>query len=665
MWQVINQSIFIAELLLIFVGMPFVFRKKNAVKTAAFLGIVLVLNLAIYLLPAFFEKLVLGETRSIFLYLLDGISAAIKAFVGDVETGIVERYAEQFPGYGLVYGLGTLIAVVVTSFAAISAFGRRISNAFQLVLAVNRDTCDFITGNSEEAITYAQTQKNTILLLPEDTEKAEVEECIESGCVVMCRKPTKAFFTGRWFNTKTRYNLILLQDDMLDEVLAYLATEQKTKQIHFYLEAESGVLGTLKHRIDAMGSVYCTRITLFSRSELFARVFVDENPYTKYLPREFFNEDTSLKDRVNLNLFLLGYGELSREIYKQFIICNQFAVRKDGEYRALPIHCSVYDSAADENAWELCGLPNAMSLLRENQAEYFALPDLPYQVDCVKESGFEFNTVREIATAAMRENNFSYIIVDTGDLYQNIKIAERLLLLLDKCDRYHLFVRNRSVSFAHERVTSYGDLNSVFTHDIIAGEALVGLARDVNRFYSGEDTWASLSYFGMASNLSLAQNLRFKLNLLGLDYQKDEKAEGQPLIEAFRAQFGQPLTYDACLGQGTRAAMLAQEHFRWNAFHLLAGYLPMKKCRIRVWEENGSIKKAIKDDALKKHGCLTSFSGLDELSNYLSVRANEIVRSEIYTAKDFDYYRYDDLLLRAIPDFLEDNHCSVTDIKKR
>ena len=81
----------------------------------------------------------------------------------------------------------------------------------------------------------------------------------------------------------------------------------------------------------------------------------------------------------------------------------------------------------------------------------------------------------------------------------------------------------------------------------------------------------------------------------------------------------------------------------------------MKKAKIKVEKntESGAIKKTIKNNALKKHACITTYKGLDELSKYLSDRANEISDDKIYSPADFDYYKYDDLLLRAMPGFFE------------
>ena len=96
----------------------------------------------------------------------------------------------------------------------------------------------------------------------------------------------------------------------------------------------------------------------------------------------------------------------------------------------------------------------------------------------------------------------------------------------------------------------------------------------------------------------------------------------------------------------------------------MSDYLPMKKIRIKVEknEQNNSIKNTIKNSMFKKHACITTYNGLDELSKYLSDKANEVSGSDLYRASDFDYYKYDGLLLCAMPDFFEENNYSV--IKK-
>lgn len=665
MWESINHGIIVAEIILAVIGILFVYGRKNAVKTFVFLCAVFMLNLTIYILPALYEKVVLEEGRNFLFYLLDCIPAAVKSLVGDTETGLVEGYAEVFPVYVYIYFTGLALAVAATSYAAITTFGRRVLNVFNVALTLGGSSCDIIAGSSAEALGYAKNHKKTIVVLAESVEKSFAHGLINDGYTVIRRKLTKEFFDSRYFNRITRYNVIYPNDKndysgVVNTIISYFDTRRKTKNFHFYVEAEEKVLSTAKRQVDIAGEEYRESITFFSRNELIARTFVDENPIVRDMPEEFFDEDTAVKEGIDLNMFMLGYGSLSREIYRQFVINNQLAVYKGGEYRAFPINYFFYDKNADEKAWEINGLSDTLKALAENSAEYFPLPDMPYTTKCISEGGYEFDCIKEITKTVVKENSFSYIVIDTGDVYRNVEIADRFKLLLDKCSNFRIFVYNNSSLPECDGVTYYGNTQELFTHDVIVNESLADLAKSVNRFYSGSDNWSELTYFDMNSNISLASNLRLKLNFLGLDYSKDGECKGEDLVKKVcESYLDKDFVYSKCFGRSKRNAMLAQEHFRWNAYHLLSGYLPMKKRRITVEKNDGKIKKVIKNNALKKHCCITTFAGLDELSRYLSEKANEISGSEGYTAEDFDYYKYDDLLLRALPDFMKENKYSV------
>ncbi len=125
--------------------------------------------------------------------------------------------------------------------------------------------------------------------------------------------------------------------------------------------------------------------------------------------------------------------------------------------------------------------------------------------------------------------------------------------------------------------------------------------------------------------------------------------------------------YEKCFGVGIRNALLAQEHFRWNAYHLLNGYLPMKKERIVVKFANkedaknkaDKVKRIVKNEVLKKHACLTTFYGLAELSQFIAKEADKILPDEKYAAEDFEYYSNDALLMEIAPEFFKKKGYSV------
>ncbi len=669
MWETINQSILAFEIVLALVGVLFVYGRKNATKTFIYMCVAYVLNFTIYSLPAIYEKYALSEPRSVFFYLLDIIPSAAKMLFGDTSTGLVEDYATEFPIYVYVYAIGFVISVAATSYAAISTFGRRALNVFKVAAALNSSACDIVAGYSAEALGYAKQYKKTVVAIPAGSEKSLANSLVNDGYTVMRVKLSKEFFCSKYFNPKTKYNVIFPNDgdgysDVINNVVSYFNTCKPVKDVHFYIEVGEKAVDIAKKQIDTVCSDYRERITLFSRNELIARTFADENPITEYMPKDFFCEDSSVKGKVNFKVFFIDFCDLSRELYRQLAINNQLAEFRDGEYRAKGPCFFVYDESADDRVWEINGLSDTMKALAENSEEYFPLPDMPYSVEHIDASAYEFDRIKEISARVDSENSFSYIIIDTGDEYRNVEIAERFGLLLDKCDNYRIFAYSNSTLPRYKGITYYGNTRSFFTHDVIVNDSLADLARSVNKFYSGSDNWSTLSYFDMYSNLSLASNLRLKLNLLGLDYVKDGKGDGEDTVRRIcESYLDSGIPYADCLCRSKRSAMLAQEHFRWNAYHLLSGYLPMKKRRITVDldESSGKVKKVIKNNALKKHSCLTTFTGLDHLSQYLAGKANAACGSERYTAEDFDYYKYDGLLLEALPDFLKENKYSVTE----
>ncbi len=665
MWEILNISLLFAEIILAAVGIFFIARKNNPLKTVIFIGLVFLLNTAIHTVASIY-----ANEKNIILCLFDSFAAAVKAFVCDTQTDIVKEYTVSFPTYTYIYSAGITLAVITSSAAVIGAFGTKLLNTFKVARALSQKTCDIITGCSAEALSYAKTYKNSIIALSENTEKSVANDLIGSGYTVIRRKITKEFLNSRFFNTKTKYNVIFPNDtndyyNEINDMVSYFDSCSKNKKFHFYIETDENAIATEKKHIDATGKNHRENITLFSRNELTARTYVEENPLTKDIPAEFFDDDTSIKEDISLNMFVIGFSKLNREIYRQFIINNQFAVYKNGEYRAHAVNYFIYDKTTNDKIWEINGLLDTLGELSKNKDEYFPIPDIPYNVECINEDCYEFDTIKKVTKTVSKEKSFSYILIDTGNVYKNAQIAERFNLLLNECPNFRIFIRNDSLNSAYENVSCYGNTKELFTHEIIVNESLTGLSKSINNFYSGKDNWSELTYFDMYSNISLAKNLRFKLNLLGLDYTKDKTSDDKDLIkDALQSFESDNVLYDDYFKKSTKNALLAQEHFRWNAYHLMSDYLPMKKIRIKVEknEQNNSIKKTIKSSMFKKHACITTYNGLDELSKYLSDKANEVLSSASYKASDFDYYKYDGLLLRAMPDFFEENNYSV--IKK-
>ncbi len=688
MWEIINLSLLALEIILAITGVLFVFRRKNAFKTFVYFCAVFLLNFGIYLLPAIYDIVECGKSVNIFYFLIDDFAATTKQFVGEAELGLVEEYSANFSSFIVVFLLGFLLAIVTTSYAAISTFGRKIINAFYVAIKLNKDSCDIIVGNSNASLNYAKEHRNSILVIGENVDKSAVTALVNDGYTVIHRTITSEFLNSRYFNVDTRYNIIFPNNNGsyvndINTVVSYLDAHRKNKNLYFYIETDSKVTETLQLQIDRKEKEYGEFITLFSGDELIARTFVEAYPITRFLPNSYLNADTSVKDDVKLNVYMIGYSDIGKELYKQSVINNQLSVYKDGEYRVFPLNYYIYDANVEENEWGIKGLEKALKEFSDGSFDYFPMPDMPYRTQCVREGFYGYDCIKKIAESVEVEKSFSYIIVDTGNVYENIKIGETFKILLDGYENYRIFVYNNSSHLTSSKdIISFGAEKNIYTHDVIVNESLTHLAKGINKEYlveslgadankytpeeidrQNEIAWHGMSYFNIYSNVYLANNLRLKLNLLGIDYIRDGKAQNIDLVNKMYGEYDEKeKLYENYFAVNKRNALLAQEHFRWNAYHLMLGYLPMKKSRIIVEKashDSDRIKKVIKNNSLKKHACLTTFNGLDKLSEFLASKSNEVIGTNLYSAKDFDYYVNDEMLFSIAPKYLGESKISL------
>ncbi len=708
-WDLINCTILIAQILLIF-GAILVLKKSNIIKSVVFMGFVAVVNLVIYTVPFLYERMVVGVSESMLMNFLESISGTIKQFVGEVRTELVIEYAAQYPIYIYIFAIGTALAVVASFSAAISVFGKRVMNLYRRVRTMDGTACDIVVGNSTTALDYAKNNKNVILMLDETVDKDIAVALMDDGYTIIKRNISARFLQSMAFNSKTHYHIIYPNDknninNDLNVIMSYIDLECKKKHIHFYVELDEQIIETVQNQIDlrqrdAQGKTgsakaYREHITLFSRNELIARTFVDQNPITKYIPSHFIKEDTSVNPDVKINVFMLGFGALTRELYKQYVINNQLTVNTDGEYKVFPIDYYIYDQNADTADFVIDGLCETLGELQKNSDKYFTLPDMPYRVNCVKDGRYNTETVKNIcdiaepkADSCNHKNIFNCFIIDTGDVYRNIAVSNKLKQFLDKRNNFHIFLYNSSFAANTDaNTTFYGSLNGIFTHEVIVNESLVEFAKTINKEYikndpknynctsrqideMSEKSWRTSSYFDVCSNISSANNLRLKLNLLGLDYVKDGRGDNIHLIKQSYGEYTDSDKADY-LSVSKRNAMLAQEHYRWTAFHLLSDYLPMKKQRIEFEvhtttdnDGNQQSKVAVvkKNNASKKHSLLTTYASINDVAQYIAKRASELVPHQGYTAKSFDFYINNEMTIHVIEEYFKANKYSV--IKK-
>ncbi len=674
MWNIITILLLAVEVVLLLSFAIGRLKKQNLNEAAVFMAFVFIVNLAMNLVPYLYNVMVLDEAGNPVFEVFNCIMASVHMFIGEGDGEAAMAFSEIVPLFGYVYIFAVVISVMATISAAIEAFGNNIRNYFRREKAMKKPSCDIVVGNSPKALEYAKTC-NAILLLDDSISKETAVELIEEGYGILRKGFTQELFQCRQFNKATRYNVICMGDenalDNIDTFISYKKESTELKNIYLYVELEEKRAETIRREIIEKNG--CEEwVTTFCTNELLARTFVEENPVTKYLPNECF-EDASIKSNTQIHVFILGFNGLNRQIYRQSILNNQLVSFDDNTYKLLQVHYHICDNDVDGDIWEIDGLKEALGELVEDAC--FPLPELPFEtevIDKAPDSRAIFNIIKK---QAQQDNNHIYVIIDTEDDCSNIEIGDKLKTMLFGVENYHIFVRSEAAFTENESdVTYFGKNERVLTHDVIVNESLSVMAKKVNEVYTAQYTedekkasdsaeyirkkadeaWNSLDYFTLYSNIYSAMSLRVKLNLLGLDYIKDGSGKNVELIKE-RHQHKREYEYSSYFEPSARNALIAQEHARWNAYHLLNEWLPMEKNSITAKPYNGEkVSFNLKNSEAKKHSCLTTYKGLDSLSTYLAQKAGGSA-----SAKDYDYYVYDEMLINSAEELLKSLGYSV------
>ena len=551
---------------------------------------------------------------------------------------------------------------------------------------LKKTECDIVLGYSDDSLKYARINK-CVVLVDTNITKEKYLALIDEGYVVLKKEFSKEFLTSSYFNKNNKYNLISLKQKetvltVLETYIEYIKISDN-KNIKLYIEIEDNKIETIKREIIEKNKVE-EYITTFSFEELLTREFIEQNPITSHLPLDFIDEDASIKHDKTINVIFIGFNELSRKLYNYYIINNQLVTFKDGEYKLMPINYYIYDNSEDKsNMFTINGLKEELKKLDKN--EYFTLPELPYNTEYNNIPNYSHDCVNYIKDKLQDENSFTYIFVDTLDIYQNIEMGANLKIWLADYHNYHVYVKNNKQFTKNDDMLSYyGNEEIIYNHDIIIKDGLMLMAKKMNEVYTMQalkqyendvdfmervksvatQSWNNFDYFTIYSNMFSSINLRLKLNLLKLNYMNDGKMNDLDLIDKMYPLNETNYKYDDYSKKNTRNALLAQEHARWNAYHLVNGFMPLKKQKIEIKKiEENNVSFIIKNVEHKKHACLTTFKGLDELSCYLKNIASEKVGKEI-EIDNYDYYKYDESLILNSKELLRILKYSVVDKNK-
>ena len=435
-----------------------------------------------------------------------------------------------------------------------------------------------------------------------------------------------------------------------------------------------------------------------NRYLLNAFAFVFRYPLSRSVPREWIRAGCVDGD-VSLNVIMVGFGQGNRSIYSAHRTANQFITDgPDGIPTQKKIRYTVIDRVdPDDNSMNHADFRFERDFREETgndaDAEYLPLPEDPADTEFLRmdlNSRAFYQAVKRILLDTPK--SVSHILVCVGDDLANIDVAQKLAAKVREWNAAHVTVFARvkngtlSPAAAEAGLTPFGDeAENVFSLSMVRRRPVFEMARKRNLMYEmesrGKDDvlrteddialhaeyrWHTMTPRRQYSNIYAMLGLRFKLNLMGMDFERAEAGAGSGReIEnntgymsiyaagdhpSFTGKQYKGMDLISYTGGDTeddfrqgilRKNMTIQEHYRWNAYIFSTGFVPAPKAWMRE-------KKRSSDYMLRIHGNLTTFEGLFE---YRRMMAEAKGTNE----NDEDVIKYDYQLMDEAWCFLHEN----------
>lgn len=588
------------------------------------------------------------------------VSATLKSYKFEAKPDLVAAALDNGV-YEVVYITGIALASSSLILSIVGFFNVAIINGIHVSHRLHK-TPDIVVGYSEDAIDYCRRNKNTILFVNSQIHKLSGDE---KGKLFGLKIPfIYRSFKGSYFNRRLSLskviNFVYLENTKdLHHLYAFLDTvktnENRQMNFHILTDEESSFFISDQVTMRSQKNPYLSAYVL-NKHELLARNFCVNQNFAYYLPKDFFDGVTLKKDK-KITVNLIGCGKTGTAMLKALIINNQFVTKVNKKYACYQIEYNVYDKEEES-------VKNPVTCFFNSYKKFIKSKEVPSPEEPCIINVHKSNIKTEYSDIhfAENENEFTFTIICLNKTIDNCQIASSLSKKLN-LDRNVIFY---NVDYRNEVFTDNGKLvpfgfkSETLKHDIVVNNTLGLLADLSNKAYwelkykgtnKKPESFHSLSLIKKMSNIYADLNIKFKLNLLGLDMVKDENVKGLTKAEYKKIyNLSSIKKYEDYFKESDVNALAFQEHLRWCAFYIMNGYTTLEPSKFTFDKENNDVNT--KDEVNKKHGCLTTFYGLDIVHKKVQeiLKENKVNR-ELFN--DIETYRYDFSLLDNIYEFLD------------
>ncbi len=378
---------------------------------------------------------------------------------------------------------------------------------------------------------------------------------------------------------------------------------------------------------------------------------------------QILTDSGCVRPESEFNMILIGFGDTNQEIFTASFASNQFVQYTENKIPELkPVHYYIFDKDQSLNEKNLNHdvfrySGGFLPMFRHGSAngadpeDYLPLPPDPIKIDFLPldiNHTYFYNRIRQICT----ENPLSvnHVVIAFSDDLNNIDLALRLFEKKREweLDNLHIFTKVRNPEngsplsgFAEQGLLTFGSED--FSLEELLEDETERMASEKSRDHSrsrlieqypgisqsdctvhSDYEWLTQEGTKRMSSVFNFIGLRLKLNLIGFDYEKQHSEGPDPdriTLQEFAERYskGDPalgmdeesgLIYSYKTVEGmedftkdiTRKNLSVQEHYRWNAYMIMNGFVPGTIQQIRKGQD--------RDYSKRFHTNLTTMEGL-------------------------------------------------------
>lgn len=426
--------------------------------------------------------------------------------------------------------------------------------------------------------------------------------------------------------------------------------------------------------------------------------FIDRYPIASFMTEKQVDYTTSIiKDDVEINVMLLGFGETNKQILLTSVANNQFLSKGEGDPELKKVNYFIFDK---NRVRQNKNLNHSYYRFKTEFADadpekYLPLPSLPAEERFLQmdiNSPKFYTRLKEISTSA--SNSLNFVVIAFGSDLENIDMAQKLVEKRREWELQNLIIFVKAREW-HKEQTSLDNMgcyfigneaDTVYNIDKIIGDKISAMAMMRNEVYDLEydithtpgivvdekyirenraranKKWhVKKSQMERESSLYCCLSLRSKLNLMGLDYCGVNENNSRALTEQeYLARYAagdmpefngnstangkRILHYTLDFPASRRRNMAIHEHQRWNSFMISHGMVPATRDNIinetRLNEKGEKEHTNGKNYYLRRHGNITTFEGLAEFRRMIAQRDG--LTEEKTDVIKYDYQLLDD-----------------------